>query len=351
LAPVAEVGDGSPSAFLGERAYGGNPELVAAAAAGFVEGMRRAGVACAVKHFPGNSSADPHKATAVLDVSESELDGYLRPFALVLARARPAAVMVSHVVVPAIDPDRPATLSAAVVEGLLRGQLGFRGIAVSDDLRMGAIAAAGYTPERAAPLALAAGIDLVMTWPADAERLRDAIVAAVEAGSLSRTACGRAATRIVAVKARYGYLDPEIPRKATSERPSRCSAGRRRSTWSRRASGDSQPPPSGLGQPALQRGEDREGRIGGDAHGFPGSGQGDFPLFRFHRDDASVQRPSGVRRQERSVAQRPLPLAGDAHGGRGTQELLRLPCVIEPVRVGPVAFSVPRQKVRSVPPS
>lgn len=207
LAPVAEIADDRSIAFLEERAYGRDPVLVAAAAAGFVEGMRRAGVACVVKHFPGNAAADPHHARAVVQADGPELERMLESFSRVFAESRPAAVMVSHAVVAAVDPELPATLSPRVIAGLLREKLGYRGLAVSDDLRMKAIADAGFSPSRAAVAALGAGIDLVMTWPADAELLRDALVAAVAHGQLSRDRLREAAARVLAVKIRYGLLE------------------------------------------------------------------------------------------------------------------------------------------------
>jgi beta-N-acetylhexosaminidase len=169
--------------------------------------MRRAGIACVVKHFPGNVAADPHKTAAVMTASGAELDRLLVPFSRVFREARPAAVMVSHVFVSSVDPGRPATLSPLVIDGLLRTRLGFRGLAVSDDLRMKAIAATGLGPEKAAPAAIAAGIDLVMTWSEDAELLRDAIVSAVASGTLARDRLREAAARVVAVKIRYGFLE------------------------------------------------------------------------------------------------------------------------------------------------
>ncbi len=207
LAPVAETADDQSSAFLGDRAYGKNPETVAAAASAFVEGMRRAGISCAVKHFPGNAAADPHASRAVVSARGEALDELLKSFSLTFGASYPAAVMVSHAVVEAVDPARPATLSSKVIEGLLRGQLGFRGLAVSDDLRMKAIADAGYGPERAAVEAVKAGIDLVMTWPADAERLRDALAAAAASGELPRERLEEAAVRVVALKLRGGVFD------------------------------------------------------------------------------------------------------------------------------------------------
>jgi beta-N-acetylhexosaminidase len=209
LAPLAELSDAESSRFLGPRAYGSDPGTVADAAGAFVAGMARGGVACVVKHFPGNAAADPHKALPVLTADPKRLEELIEPFARVLSSAAPAAVMVSHAVVPSVDPDRPASLSPAVVEGLLRKRLGFRGMIVSDDLRMGAIASTGRTPPRAAVEAVAAGVDLVMTWSGDLVPVRDALVAAVADGRLSRDRLRAAAARVIAEKIRSGVYRPE----------------------------------------------------------------------------------------------------------------------------------------------
>lgn len=202
LAPVAEVSDDQSGRFLGARAYGRDPALVADAASGFVLGMARGGVACVVKHFPGNAAVDPHLALPTLQADQGRLDLLVSPFVSVFRKARPAAVMVSHVIVPSLDPSRPASLSPAVIEGYLRKTLGFRGMVVSDDLRMGAIASTGRNPEVAAVEAVAAGVDLVMTWTRDLVPVRDALVSAVADGRLSRSRLEEAAARVIAEKIR-----------------------------------------------------------------------------------------------------------------------------------------------------
>jgi len=208
LAPLAELADAESSRFLGPRAYGSDPESVAVTAGAFVAGMARGGVACVVKHFPGNAAADPHQALPVLTADPKRLEELVEPFSRVFDSARPAAVMVSHAVLPSVDPDRPASLSPAAVEGLLRKRLGFRGMIVSDDLRMGAIASTGRTPPRAAVEAVAAGVDLVMTWSGDLVPVRDALVAAVAEGRLSRDRLEDAAARVIAQKIRSGVYRP-----------------------------------------------------------------------------------------------------------------------------------------------
>jgi beta-N-acetylhexosaminidase len=166
--------------------------------------MDGAGVACAVKHFPGNAAADPHSAVPMIRSDRAGLDRMAAPFKDVIASARPAAVMVSHAVVTELDPNRPGSLSPAVVTDWLKGDLGFKGFVVTDDLRMRAVAAGGRTPAKAAVAAVAAGADMVMTWPIDLVAVRSALVAAVERGDLPRERLRDAAKRIVAAKLRYG---------------------------------------------------------------------------------------------------------------------------------------------------
>lgn len=226
LAPVAELSDAESEQFLGDRAYGSDPETVSAAAGGFVAGMRRAGIACVVKHFPGNAAADPHKSLPTINADKKRLDELLRPFALVFSGDDPAAVMVSHAIVSALDPDSPASLSRAVIEEELRKRLGFDGMVVSDDLRMGAIAATGRKPPQAAVEAVAAGVDLVMTWTGDLVAVRDALVGAVADGSLSRARLDQAATRVIAAKIRYGVFVPDdAPEGAPAKAPGAPSGG------------------------------------------------------------------------------------------------------------------------------
>ncbi len=203
LAPLAEPLDQDNRAFLVDRAYGEEPDFVGAAAAAFVQGMDAAGLAGVLKHFPGNSGADPHTAAATLRQDRAALERGTAPFADAFRAARPAAVMVSHAVVGAVDTSLPASLSAAVMGRWLKADLSFGGIVLADDFRMGAIAAAGFTPDQAAVRALAAGADMVMTWPGDLGRVHAAILRALAEGTLSRDRLQDAVRRIVAQKLRY----------------------------------------------------------------------------------------------------------------------------------------------------
>lgn len=158
LAPVVDRRlPGAGEAVLGERAVDEDPDAVARAAREFLRGLHSRGVGGCVKHFPGLGRvvSDTHESLPVLPVDVGELERDLAPFRALKDLAR--AVMVSHA---AGADGRPATLSPEVATALLRGRLGFRGAAFTDDLEMGALAAFGGLPERAAAAAIA-GCDLL----------------------------------------------------------------------------------------------------------------------------------------------------------------------------------------------
>jgi len=143
------------------RSFGANPRLVAAHAAAYVEGSRRAGVLTALKHFPGHGSSYADSHLGFVDVTETWSESELTPFRRVIEAGKADAVMTAHVFNRRLDPRLPATLSRATVEGLLRGELGWDGVVVSDDLRMGAIEQ-HYGLGEAAVLAVDAGVDVLI---------------------------------------------------------------------------------------------------------------------------------------------------------------------------------------------
>jgi beta-N-acetylhexosaminidase len=212
LAPVVELLTDENEAFLGSRSYGRSGKVVDAAAGAFIEGLQAEGVAAVAKHFPGNAASDPHKVLPELDLTAAAYKrGCLPRFASAVKRGV-SSVMLSHVLFPAIDPENPSSLSQALIEGELRRRLGFRGLAITDDLGMRAISAS-RKPERAAVEALAAGADLLMLVDSSvATRVRDAIARAVEEGRLPAARLDEAAGRVLSLKARFKMgreLDPE----------------------------------------------------------------------------------------------------------------------------------------------
>ncbi|MGY1497669.1 glycoside hydrolase family 3 protein [Streptomyces sp. QTS52] len=201
-APSADVNSNPANPVIGVRSFGADPELVARHTAAYVTGLQTAGVAACTKHFPGHgdTSVDSHHALPRIDASRSVvLDRELSPFRAAIA-AGTRAVMSAHILIPSLDADRPATLSHPVLTDLLRGELGYTGLIVTDGMEMQAIAGT-YGIERGSVLAIAAGADAICVGGglADDEtvrRLRDALVKAVRTGELPEERLADAAERV-----------------------------------------------------------------------------------------------------------------------------------------------------------
>lgn len=205
LGPVADVNSNDDNPVIGTRSFGADPDLVARHVAAWVDGLQESGVAACVKHFPGHgdTAQDSHLTVPVLRASEETLrTRELLPFAAAV-RAGAASVMTSHIVVPALDGAVPATFSHRVLSVLLRDELGFDGLVVTDALDMAGASADRGMPE-AAVLALIAGADLLCVGPdKPAELVREiqaAIVAAVDAGRLPQERLYDAAARVGRVR-------------------------------------------------------------------------------------------------------------------------------------------------------
>ncbi|MDR1949789.1 MAG: glycoside hydrolase family 3 protein [Spirochaetaceae bacterium] len=207
FAPVAEIAGPGNQAFLGDRSYGPDAAFVTEAAGAFIRGMAAAGILCVVKHFPGNSGADPHRETALLAGDSAALDSMTAPFAALIRGGDPAGVMVSHVLAPGWDGERIASLSPFVMGDKLRGELGFTGIILGDDFFMDAARLSGLSPEGAAVEALIAGADMVMAWPMNLRAMQGAILSAVREGRLSREELREKAERILYQKIRSGLVN------------------------------------------------------------------------------------------------------------------------------------------------
>lgn len=164
LAPVIDVGynPANPVIVGVGRSFGANPKLVAAQARAYITGMHAAGILTAVKHFPGHGSSVDDSHAGFVDVTDTARpDVELVPYRLLLAEGVVDAVMTAHVYNRHLDAWVPATLSRPTIDGVLRSQLGWRGVVVSDDMRMGAIEQ-HYGAGDAAVRALRAGVDLIL---------------------------------------------------------------------------------------------------------------------------------------------------------------------------------------------
>lgn len=174
---------------IGERAISADPAVVSAVAAAYSQGLAQAGVQPTVKHFPGLARvrADTHLVRASLEIRPEQLAADWQPFREVTARTG-AAMMLAHVVLPAIDPRHPASASKAVAHDLLRRQWGYQGLLITDDLNMGAVYADGIG--RAAAGALDAGVDLLLVTY-DPDQYWRALHAAVKAWRIGAIDPGR----------------------------------------------------------------------------------------------------------------------------------------------------------------
>lgn len=212
LGPVLDVDEpGNPAIGVFGRAYGTDPECIARYAQAFVDGFARAGILCAAKHFPGHGRAVSDSHDGVADISATWTEAELEPFARAVASPHPPPLMMTgHLRLDSMAPDGcPATLSPALVTGLLRERLGYRGVVVTDDLDMGAISRI-MGRRQAVVQALAAGSDLLMVKnlfrydPLMPQRAVGWVRRAIARGELSEEQVLQAAQRVRALRAGPG---------------------------------------------------------------------------------------------------------------------------------------------------
>ena len=200
FAPVMDIWSNPDNTVIGDRAFGSDLESVTYAANETAWGILSGGVIAAAKHFPGHgdTAVDSHYGLPVVDKSLEELlDFELVPFCQAIENtcvygaaggdSAIPVIMVSHILMTAIDPDRPASLSEPVVTGLLREEMGFDGVVCTDDLTMAAVSDS-YGMGEAAVLAVEAGCDLLLVCH-EADNLtaaRDALLEAVNSGRISQ---------------------------------------------------------------------------------------------------------------------------------------------------------------------
>jgi beta-N-acetylhexosaminidase len=208
LAPVVDVNNNPANPVIGVRSFGERADQVARLGAAAVRGYQDGGVIATLKHFPGHgdTATDSHRALPTIAADLERLEALeLVPFRRGVA-AGAAAVMIAHVALPALTAGEviPATIAPSLVRGLLREQLGFDGVIVSDCLEMDAIAD-GIGVARGAVMALQAGIDLILvSHRLDRQRAAiQAVRAAVASGELDADRIREAARRVLALKQRY----------------------------------------------------------------------------------------------------------------------------------------------------
>jgi beta-N-acetylhexosaminidase len=218
LGPVLDVATNPRNPVIGDRSYGPKPAVVARLGAAYIRGLQGGGIMGSGKHFPGHgdTAVDSHLGLPVIKAGQKRLASVeLVPFVRAMEPDTDiASIMTGHLALPRIDPSgAPASLSRPIVTGLLREQLGWQGLVLTDD--MGAMDAITdrYGPGEAAVRAVEAGVDLlIIVQDGDnQERARDALVAALRDGRLDRAQVEASVRRVLAVKARYGLLDGVRP--------------------------------------------------------------------------------------------------------------------------------------------
>lgn len=209
FAPVADVNNEPLNPIIGNRSFGSDPQRVSTLVASAVRAYAAAGLLCCAKHFPGHGAAtvDSHLALPIIDVDRARLDRVeLPPFRAAISAGVPA-IMLAHLIVPALDPtpSLPASLSRRVTSDLLRRDLGFAGLAVTDDLEMGALTTIGQAA--AGERAIQAGADFVLfRFDEAAQREGHRLISvAIHSGSLPQFDV--TLNRLLDAKLRYGILD------------------------------------------------------------------------------------------------------------------------------------------------
>jgi len=208
FAPVLDVNLLESPGPMERRSFGRDPALVAECGVAAVKAIQQEGVMATAKHFPGLGRAqeDPHLNLPVVPATREDLMPFCAAF-----EAGVACAMTSHILYPAFDQELPGTLSAAILTGLLRNELGFDGVLISDDLDMGAVTSR-YPPEWAALTALQAGVDLLLVCN-DQEHMNlvaEALREGISLGLLDSDRVARSLARVEGLRRRY-LQNPEFP--------------------------------------------------------------------------------------------------------------------------------------------
>jgi len=217
FAPVADINNNPDNPIINTRSFGEDPAQVSEYVSNFVRGVEENGALATAKHFPGhgNVNADSHLTLAIVPGDRNELEGVeLVPFRAAIA-AGVSSIMPGHLSVPAFepDPDVPATLSKNILTGLLRGELKFRGLIVTDAMDMGGVTSL-YAPGDAAARSIEAGADVLLMPPVPDAAMKG-LLDAVRSGRISVKRIDESVRRILEAKARLGldkkrYVD--VPR-------------------------------------------------------------------------------------------------------------------------------------------
>jgi beta-N-acetylhexosaminidase len=216
LAPVIDVDNLATSEMHRDnRTYGGDPAIVSSMAGSYLKGLQQSGkVVGTLKHFPGLGyvNVDPHFGIPRLNRTKDEMEQIdWSPYRTLIQQGQVHAIMVTHEIVPAIDGTRPSSLSPQLVQGILRDEMHFQGVIMTDSLTMAGITQY-YTPGQAAALAVEAGSDMIMgaNSPIELATMLDGIKQAVSDGNIPKAHIDESVRRILMMKYQMGLLP--IPR-------------------------------------------------------------------------------------------------------------------------------------------
>lgn len=213
FAPSLDIWSNPNNTVIGRRAFGSDAETVTQRGLACLTAMEESGTIPVVKHFPGHgdTDTDSHVGLPVVDKTREELlEMELLPFQAAIDAGAPA-VMVGHILMTQIDPDKPATLSSEVVTGLLREELGFDGVVFTDDLTMGAITQ-NYGLGEAAVLAVEAGCDVLLVCheAGSVDEVYAALLDAVDTGRITADRLDQSVRRILTLKQNYGLTSDPV---------------------------------------------------------------------------------------------------------------------------------------------
>jgi beta-N-acetylhexosaminidase len=213
LAPVLDVFSNPDNKVIGDRSYGPDQAAVAQLGEEYVRSLQSQGVLATLKHFPGHgpTAVDSHTDLPIVNLAAEDLDGiHIWPFAQVIAKAQPAAVMTAHIIYTKLD-SKPATMSRVIINDILRTRLGFTGLVITDSLEMDALRK-NYTVRQVVSSSVNAGADLLLVShdPRLAREVRANIIELVRDGEIPESTLNSAVERILRTKARFGVLNTNL---------------------------------------------------------------------------------------------------------------------------------------------
>lgn len=214
FAPVLDINSNPDNPVIGDRSFGNSAELVSTLGIAEMKGIASEGVVPVVKHFPGHgdTSVDSHLDLPIVNKTAEELAKLeWLPFQAAIKEGTDA-VMVAHILFPNLDPDKPASLSSKIIGELLRGEMNYQGLVITDDLTMGAIMK-NYDLAAAAVDTINAGSDILLIAHGydNEKRVLETLLDNVKKGKIQETRIDESVYRILALKAKYNLSDEPVP--------------------------------------------------------------------------------------------------------------------------------------------